>query len=128
MDLILSTYVLGVTSLADGFTRVQIAPQPVDLAWAWAEGTVPTPHGAIQVRWAQSADAFHLVITMPAPCGLQIVLPCAATRITVNGEGAWASGQTAQTVDGLTPQERAPGQFDLVGETGGTYTIQVVKQ
>ena len=30
----LSTYVLGVTPLADGFRRVQIAPPPVELAWA----------------------------------------------------------------------------------------------
>lgn len=41
-------HVLGVTPATPGFATVKVAPQLGDLAWA--EGTVPTPHGPIHVR------------------------------------------------------------------------------
>ncbi|MEZ4684084.1 MAG: alpha-L-rhamnosidase C-terminal domain-containing protein [Caldilineaceae bacterium] len=121
----LSTYVLGVTPLADGFARVQIAPQPVDLDWA--EGTVSTPHGPIQTRWEQRTDEFQLTLDVPTVCGLHIALPCRANQITINGETAWVTGETGQTVAGLTPREATPGQVSLVGEHGGQFKIHVVK-
>ncbi|MFN8487555.1 MAG: family 78 glycoside hydrolase catalytic domain [Caldilineaceae bacterium] len=122
----LSTYVLGVTPLADGFQRVQIAPQPVDLTWA--QGTVPTPQGAIDVHWQQTEQNFQLTVTAPAACALQINLPYAVSRIDINGQVAWQVGQTGRSVDGLRPLANADGQVELVSEAGGRYTIQVVKK
>ncbi len=122
----LSTYILGVAPLADGFARVQIAPQPVDLDWA--EGTVPTPYGPIQVRWEQSTDTFQLTLDVPVACALRMVLPCRTKSIAINGERVWATGEAGQAVDGLMAQEAMPGQVELVGERGGRYVIRVVKE
>lgn len=122
----LSTYILGVTPLADGFTQVQIAPQPVDLAWA--EGIVPTPHGALHVRWEQTAESFRLAVTAPQASALQIVLPCVATRIVINGQPVWAADHPGHAIAGLTLHELAPGQLVLTGAVGGAYVIDVVKK
>lgn len=50
----LSEHVLGIRPLAPGFSKVKIAPQLADLAWA--EGTFPTPLGIIKVRHEKQAD------------------------------------------------------------------------
>ncbi|MGH2829820.1 MAG: alpha-L-rhamnosidase C-terminal domain-containing protein [Actinomycetota bacterium] len=44
----LSTYVLGIAPSSAGFSTVRIQPYLGELEWA--EGAVPTPHGAIHVR------------------------------------------------------------------------------
>jgi hypothetical protein len=47
--MILPAYVLGVRPTSPGFRRFEVHPRPADLAWA--EGSVPTPHGIIRVAW-----------------------------------------------------------------------------
>jgi len=70
----LSTHILGISPLEPGFRRVQIAPQPFDLAWA--RGTVPTPHGAITVHWWFADDGdMQIDYTVPAGCEVEIILP-----------------------------------------------------
>lgn len=51
----LSAYVLGVRPLSPGYGTVAIEPHHSGLEWA--EGSVPTPHGPIWVRW--DADGLH---------------------------------------------------------------------
>ncbi|MFW6146153.1 MAG: alpha-L-rhamnosidase C-terminal domain-containing protein [Planctomycetota bacterium] len=51
---LLGAYILGVRPAAPGFAAVTLRPHPGDLAWA--EGTVPTPYGSIDVRWDRAAD------------------------------------------------------------------------
>jgi hypothetical protein len=118
----LSTYVLGVTSLADGFARVLIAPQPADLAWA--RGRLPTPHGPIEVAWQQTEEVFQLAVTVPEAAAFRIVLPFAAARIEINDQLAWEKGKVSQAIAGLSPIERGTGQVELVCERGGSYSIQ----
>jgi len=43
-------YLLGVEPVEPGFRVFRIAPQPPD-GLAWARGSVPTPHGRIEVEW-----------------------------------------------------------------------------
>ncbi|HEY5879365.1 MAG TPA: alpha-L-rhamnosidase C-terminal domain-containing protein [Nakamurella sp.] len=58
-------YVLGVRPSAPGFDAVTIDPVPSDRDFA--EGTVPTPHGTIQVRWERTdADSRLIRVRMPA--------------------------------------------------------------
>jgi alpha-L-rhamnosidase len=61
----LSSYVLGVQPTAAGFDIWSVDPHPGSLSWA--EGNVPTPHGEIEVRWAQqpSSGRFALEVTAP---------------------------------------------------------------
>ena len=60
----LSKNVLGVTPVAPGFAQVRISPNLGHLAWA--EGTYPTPKGAIHVRHDKQADgSIKSVIKLP---------------------------------------------------------------
>ncbi len=45
----LTNQVLGVRPTAAGFSSYTVAPTPGDLTWA--QGRVPTPHGAISASW-----------------------------------------------------------------------------
>ena len=66
----LSENVLGVTPLEPGFKRVRIVPQLGRLKWA--EGTYPTPLGAIKVRHERQADG-SVKSKIDAPVGLVVV-------------------------------------------------------
>ncbi len=68
----LSQNVLGVKPLAPGFKRVRIAPRLGDLRWA--EGTYPTPHGAIKVRHERQPDG-SIKSTIDAPPGIEVEQP-----------------------------------------------------
>ena len=59
----LSSCVLGVRPTKAGFDTWSVDPHPGSLSWA--EGNVPTPHGTIEVRWAQqrSSGRFALQVT-----------------------------------------------------------------
>jgi hypothetical protein len=54
-------YTLGVTPAEPGYAAARIAPRLGDLAWA--EGTVPTPHGLISVR----AEPGKVSVDSPVP-------------------------------------------------------------
>jgi hypothetical protein len=45
----LTSEVLGVQPTSPGFATFTVTPHPSDLTWA--QGVVPTPHGAIRVSW-----------------------------------------------------------------------------
>ena len=81
----LTSYVLGVTPASPGYASWRIAPQPGSLSWA--EGAVPTPHGAISVKWASSQAGFAIAIQAPPGTSGTVVLPPGAARysVTVNG-------------------------------------------
>jgi alpha-L-rhamnosidase len=61
----LSSYVLGVRPTAAGFDVWSVDPHPGSLSWA--EGNVPTPHGTIEVRWAQQASSGRFALQVTAP-------------------------------------------------------------
>jgi alpha-L-rhamnosidase len=61
--MILPAYVLGVRPLTPGFRLFEVRPRPGDLAWA--EGTVPTPHGEIRVSWKRRAKGYACSVTVP---------------------------------------------------------------
>ncbi|MHC5113412.1 MAG: alpha-L-rhamnosidase-related protein, partial [Planctomycetota bacterium] len=46
--------ILGVTPARPGFAEIEFRPHLADLAWA--EGTIPTPHGPIRVRLDRADD------------------------------------------------------------------------
>jgi len=69
---VLSTRVLGVTPTSPGFATCRIAPKPGSLPRV--EGTFPTPHGDIGVRWRRTAGGQALVVEVPAGIEAEIVL------------------------------------------------------
>jgi len=65
----IAEYVLGVRVLEPGCRKVAIVPGLGDLEWA--EGTYPTPYGALYVRHEKTADGVKT--TFKAPDGVEVV-------------------------------------------------------
>ncbi|MBO4632144.1 MAG: hypothetical protein J5858_09500, partial [Lentisphaeria bacterium] len=55
---------LGVTSLEPGFREFEVRPYPADLTHA--VGTLPTPHGIIQVEWRKTDAGLKVKVRHPA--------------------------------------------------------------
>jgi len=120
----LSSYVLGVDPSSAGFQTWSVTPHQGSLSWV--EGDVPTPHGTIDVRWAQdqSSGRFALQVTAPTRTGGTISVPVPRSGAVVT---------IAATKDGRGTHRRrvvtaAPGSSSVpVTATGGvTYDIDVV--
>lgn len=69
----LGAYVLGVRPLEPGFDRVLIAPEPAGLSWA--EGSVMTPHGQIDVRVECREGQIALYARVPESIRCDCILP-----------------------------------------------------
>jgi hypothetical protein len=55
--------ILGVRAIEPGFRRCLVAPQALDLDQA--SGTIPTPHGNIDVSWKRDRGQMELVLDVP---------------------------------------------------------------
>jgi hypothetical protein len=60
---LLTDYALGVRPTAPGYATFDVEPHRGDLLWA--QGVVPTPHGAIKVGWRGEAAGLRVEITAP---------------------------------------------------------------
>ena len=60
--------IIGITSLAPGFKKVLIDPEPCGLKWA--RGSVPTPAGRIDISWEVLKD--NLKVTVRCPKSVEI--------------------------------------------------------
>ena len=76
--------ILGVRPTSPGFRTILIKPETCDLNWA--KGSVPTPHGTIDVSWKVEGGKFTLDVTIPA---------ATIARIEVPGKEAQALCQTS---------------------------------
>lgn len=83
-------FVLGVQATQPGWTEVRIKPHPGPLTWA--EGKVPTPRGAIGLRWENSAG-FRIMIAVPKDIGARVELPAgdASQEVFIDGRKAAAT-------------------------------------
>lgn len=59
----MSAHVLGVMPTLDGYKEATV--RPYTALFDRAEGTVPTPHGVISVKWAKENGMVNLTITKP---------------------------------------------------------------
>jgi alpha-L-rhamnosidase len=75
----LSQQILGAVPAAPGWTKVRIAPLPLDLEFA--RGTVPTPLGRLRIEW-ESAGEDQLAVRVDVPAGMDVefVGPDGTTR------------------------------------------------
>ena len=69
----LGRYILGVWPSEAGFAECEIKPHLGDLQWA--EGTVPTPRGLINLRHEKKNGTFISKVEIPAGVKAKIVLP-----------------------------------------------------
>ncbi len=69
----LSTRVLGVTPITEGFKRFRYQPCIGHLEHA--SGAIPSPMGVISSAWRREGDELTLTITVPANCQCEAAVP-----------------------------------------------------
>ena len=81
----LPAQVLGVRPILPGFSSFEVTPETFGLDWA--EGTVPSPRGDIQVCWKRG-ETFTLDVSVPRGTTAVVTLPDAveAGRVRINGK------------------------------------------
>ena len=109
----LTNQVLGVTPATGGFQTFSVLPHPIP-GLTWAEGRVPTPHGAITAGWRRDGAGFTLRVTAPAGTTATAGVPAAGTtELRVGGTVVWRAG--AGSPDGVVVRD---GLIQVSGLTG----------
>lgn len=121
----LSGYVLGVQPATAGYTTWTVQPHPGDLAYA--QGSVPTPHGAIGVDWAGESGVYQFSMAVTAPSGTTgtIAVPtygATSPVVEVNGQTVWSNGAFTAT-SGITGASADANYVYLTGVQPGSYTV-----
>jgi hypothetical protein len=93
--------ILGVRPASPGFGTILIKPETCGLSWA--KGSVPTPHGKVDVSWKIEGGKFTLDVTIPAGTTARIELPGSSAQ-AVGGTGASAP-RSLGTTDGKSVYE-----------------------
>ncbi len=90
----LTSQVLGVTPTSAGYATYSVIPHPASLAWA--QGSVPTPHGGLRASWDSKPGSFGMKISAPAGTSGEAAVPTFGrqVRVTVDGHLAWAGGKS----------------------------------
>ncbi len=72
-------YALGVERAADGFDGIRL--HPVDVNLGWCEGSIPTRHGRIDVRWSREGGKtrYHLRVPVAIRVDAEQMASCELT-------------------------------------------------
>jgi alpha-L-rhamnosidase len=121
----LSGYVLGVQPATAGYATWTVQPHPGDLAYA--QGSVPTPHGAIAVNWAGESGVGQFSMTVTAPSGTSgtVAVPtygAANPVVEVNGHTVWSNGAFSG-VAGIGGASADATYVYLTGVQPGSWTV-----
>lgn len=121
---ILSTQVLGVAPTSAGFADYAVTPHPGDLTWA--QGRVPTPHGAISASWRTAGSGTTLTVDAPAGTTGRLAVPTggADVRVTLDGTTVW-DGSAAVGGSGATS---GGGYVTVPGVAAGAHVLKAVAQ
>jgi hypothetical protein len=101
----LTNQVLGVEPTGAGFSTYSIRPAPGGLSWA--QGRVPTPHGAIDASWRATSHGFTLKAAAPAGTTGRLAVPTSGRkmRVVLDGHTVWDGrrpvGGAHATTDGV---------------------------
>ncbi|MEV8537526.1 alpha-L-rhamnosidase C-terminal domain-containing protein [Streptomyces sp. NPDC051572] len=121
----LSGYVLGAQPVTAGYATWSVQPHPGDLTWA--EGKVPTPHGALAVSWAGESGIgqFGMQVTAPSGTSGTIAVPTyggADPVVSVGGQVVWSDG-TFTATGGIGGAHADADYVYLTGVQPGTYLV-----
>jgi alpha-L-rhamnosidase len=94
---------------------------------SWAQGTVPTPYGPIEVKWRKTSRGLHLEINVPNCTSGSVGLPMSSTTDSVTD-----NGQPVQKGDKMTGRSALdessgarPGYTYLSGLGPGAHSIEI---
>lgn len=93
----ISEQVLGVRKPANGYRSVTIAPRLLGLAWA--RGSVPTPHGVLNVGVRKEGETQRITLEIPAgieEAKIYIEPPRSGTSVLLDGQAVTSAGTTAE--------------------------------
>lgn len=91
----MSSVILGVKPATPGFDNIVIAPQICDLDWA--KGSVPTPHGNIDVAWSHSGQTTEIEVEIPRKSSADVELSFAKfimPTVSLNQRIIWTEGKS----------------------------------
>jgi hypothetical protein len=85
----LTSDTLGVIPTGGGYSTFDVVPHPGDLTWA--QGVVPTPHGAISASWQANSGGFALKVGVPKQTTARLAVPTSGARVVVllDGREVW---------------------------------------
>ena len=78
--------ILGVRPTSPSFSSVLIKPEICGLSWA--KGSVPTPHGNVDVSWKVEGNKFTLDVTIPPGTTARIEVPGKDTQFIDKRDGS----------------------------------------
>jgi Bacterial alpha-L-rhamnosidase 6 hairpin glycosidase domain/Bacterial alpha-L-rhamnosidase C-terminal domain len=103
----LTEQVLGVTPVDAGYATWSVKPHPGNVTWA--QGSVPTKHGDIAVRWLSAGPVFTLHAETPTGTGGTIAVPASdRSLVIVNGRV-----HRGQVEDGYVQLIVPGGRYDI---------------
>ena len=106
---LLSRYVLGAQPLTPGWGRAIIRPHKGGLAFA--DGKVPTPHGAVTVQWKRGTT-FSLSLSLPPGMTAHVEVPAVE-----NSSGVFIGDRPARA-------HRMAGRWILDDDVSGAVTVE----
>jgi hypothetical protein len=114
----LSEGVLGVRPAAPGFRSWRAAPLPSGLDWA--QGRVPIPGGAIDVRWERRRGGLAVTVRAPGRTSGEVAVPLLgrSRSIAMDGRLVWRDGRPAR---GVNAHRR--GDAVVFTDVRGTHTF-----
>jgi hypothetical protein len=120
----LTHHLLGARPTSPGYATWEVRPQPGDVRWA--QGQLPTPHGALRVAWENTGSTFHLDVHVPTATRATVSLPGDPGRLTVRAHGRvlWdgdraRDGRTTVTDGRVTVSGLAPGTYAFTARREG---------
>ena len=108
----MSSKILGVIPAAPGFDSILV--RPVLCGLKWAKGSVPTPHGNVDVSWQAGGGKFEMNVTLPAGTDSLIEIPASNTPAYLrvkDAEGKAANVKFLRMEQGRAAYEAGPGSY-----------------
>ena len=114
----LTQSVVGLTPTTGGYAAWTERPTPGSLAWA--EGTVPTPHGDLVANWQHNTSGFSLQVTAPKGTVGSVQVPTFGdtVKVAIDGWTVWDGKKGAATLQG--------GYVVINGVPAGKHVITAV--
>jgi hypothetical protein len=120
----LTHHLLGARPTSPGYATWEVRPEPGDVAWA--QGQLPTPHGALRVAWENTGRVFRLEVEVPRGTRGTVALPGDSGRLTVRADGrrVWdghraPDGRVGVEDGRVTVSQLAPGTHTLTARQTG---------